>query len=192
MSAPKFTHVYLASSSPRRAEILTEFNIPFTLIPNQLDPEPTLDPSHPLRSQVEALSALKAKTSKADYPGPILSADTIVIHNRQILGKPTSENDAIKMLKSLSGTSHTVLSAFALFDPKTNTVKTGSDEATVRFNPLTDDQIRRYIHEFQPFDKAGSYGIQELPKGFLNTLSGSYYTVMGFPIDVFLGSDPDS
>jgi len=111
----------------------------------------------------------------------LITSDTVVIENNHVLGKPENEQEAFDMLKSLSGDTHTVMTAVTMRDSfKQITVE---DETLVTFRLLTEDEIWHYIHNYKPFDKAGAYGIQEWI-GFtgVTRIEGSYYNVMGFPL----------
>jgi septum formation protein len=111
----------------------------------------------------------------------LITADTVVIDGGKVLGKPANELEAFEMLKSLSGTTHTVMTAVTLKDQKTSV--TLEDETQVTFRFLEEDEIWYYLKQYQPYDKAGSYGIQEWI-GFIgvSSITGSYFTVMGFPL----------
>jgi septum formation protein len=129
------------------------------------------------------LSKLKADS----FPGELqenellITADTVVIDRGKVLGKPATEQEAFEMLKSLSGSTHTVMTAVTIKDRKTSI--TLEDEAEVTFRFLDEEEVWHYLKNYQPFDKAGSYGIQEWV-GFVGVsiITGSYFTVMGFPL----------
>jgi septum formation protein len=129
------------------------------------------------------LSKLKAD----EFPGELqenellITADTVVIDRGKVLGKPATEQEAFEMLKSLSGSTHTVMTAVTIKDRKTSI--TLEDEAEVTFRFLDEEEVWHYLKNYQPFDKAGSYGIQEWV-GFVgvSSITGSYFTVMGFPL----------
>jgi septum formation protein len=129
------------------------------------------------------LSKLKADA----FPGELqenellITADTVVIDRGKVLGKPATEQEAFEMLKSLSGSTHTVMTAVTIKDRKTSI--TLEDEAEVTFRFLDEEEVWHYLKKYQPFDKAGSYGIQEWI-GFVgvSSITGSYFTVMGFPL----------
>lgn len=142
----------------------------------------TIPPDLPSEYAAAYLSKLKAES----YPHSLaeneilITADTIVIVRGRILGKPNSEKEAFEMIKSLSGTTHTVMTAVTMKDQKKRV--TLEDEAKVTFRFLDEDEIWHYIRNYTPFDKAGAYGIQEWI-GFtgVSSIEGSYFTVMGFP-----------
>ena len=188
----------LASASPRRAEILTQYGIPFSRVPNLLYEE-TLSPGLPLRSGVRDLAYRKAVASAAGVSGLVLSADTLVVLDNHILGKPKSLDDAAAMLTALSGRSHEVMTAFCLWDTVSRSAVTRSAVTKVHFRKLASRDILDYIHCFHVLDKAGAYGIQDIlpysqasrdfvvPKNALiSHIEGSYWNVMGLPIVLLL------
>lgn len=171
----------LASASPRRQELLRGLEVDFTV--KALDVDERVPADIPAEYVAAHLSKLKAES----YPEPLkedeilITADTVVIENGHILGKPQTEEEAFDMLKSLSGAVHTVMTAVTLRDHKRSV--TLEDQAEVTFRFLEEEEIWHYIREYKPFDKAGAYGIQEWI-GFvgIQSIQGSYFTVMGFPL----------
>jgi septum formation protein len=129
------------------------------------------------------LSKLKADAypMKLEENELLITADTVVIDRGKVMGKPVDEQEAFEMLKGLSGATHTVMTAVTLKDHKASI--TLEDEAQVTFRFLEEEEIWHYLKTYQPFDKAGSYGIQEWI-GFVgvSSITGSYFTVMGFPL----------
>lgn len=172
--------IILASNSPRRQELLRGLELDFTVKVNSIDE--TVPADLPAEYAAAYLSKLKAES----YPDQLaeneilITADTIVIQKGRILGKPTTEMEAFEMIKSLSGATHTVMTAVTIMDLKKRV--TLEDEAKVTFRFLEEDEIWHYVRNYKPFDKAGSYGIQEWI-GFVgvSSIEGSYFTVMGFP-----------
>jgi septum formation protein len=172
--------IILASNSPRRQELLKALGVDFEVKVHPVDE--TVPTDLPAEYAAAYLSKLKADS----FPVPLgeneilITADTIVIVKSRILGKPNSELEAFEMIKSLSGATHTVMTAVTFKDSKRQI--TVEDEAKVSFRFLEEDEIWYYIRNFKPFDKAGAYGIQEWI-GFVGVTSieGSYFTVMGFP-----------
>ncbi|MDO8966254.1 MAG: Maf family nucleotide pyrophosphatase [Algoriphagus sp.] len=172
--------IILASNSPRRQELLKALGVDFEVKVHPVDE--TVPTDLPAEYAAAYLSKLKADS----FPVPLgeneilITADTIVIVKGRILGKPNSELEAFEMIKSLSGATHTVMTAVTFKDSKRQI--TVEDEAKVSFRFLEEDEIWYYIRNFKPFDKAGAYGIQEWI-GFVGVTSieGSYFTVMGFP-----------
>lgn len=172
---------YLASASPRRQDILNSLGLDFKVIPNLLHDE-NLDISKgSIRNQLKYLCLEKAKASSKAIKGWILTADTIIYHKDKPIGKPTSKHDAFSILNKLSNSSHHVITACCLFNSITKKHFFCSDIATVHFNVLSKQDIETYINDFKPFDKAGSYGIQDIPTHFLKKLDGNTNTVMGLP-----------
>lgn len=180
LSKLKSKRIILASNSPRRQELLKGLELDFIVKVNPVDE--TIPPELPAEYAAAYLSKLKAES----YPEPLeendilITADTIVIERGHILGKPATEMEAFEMIKSLSGATHTVMTAVTIMDLKKRV--TLEDEAKVTFRFLEEDEIWHYVRNYKPFDKAGSYGIQEWI-GFVgvSSIEGSYFTVMGFP-----------
>lgn len=172
--------IILASNSPRRQELLKALGVEFTVKVHPVDE--TVPTDLPADYAAAYLSKLKAES----FPFPLaegeilITADTIVIVKGKILGKPNSDLEAFEMIRSLSGTTHTVMTAVTIKDAKRQI--TVEDEAKVTFRFLEEDEIWYYVRNFKPFDKAGAYGIQEWI-GFVGVtgIEGSYFTVMGFP-----------
>lgn len=180
LSKLKDKRIILASNSPRRQELLRGLELDFVVKVNPVDE--TVPPDLPAEFAAAYLSKLKAES----FPDVLaeneilITADTIVIVKGQILGKPHSEMEAFEMIKRLSGTTHTVMTAVTIKDYKKRV--TLEDEAKVTFRFLDEDEVWHYIRKYSPFDKAGAYGIQEWI-GFVgvSSIEGSYFTVMGFP-----------
>lgn len=180
LSKLKDKRIILASNSPRRQSLLRGLEVEFEVRVHPVDE--TIPPDLPAEFAAAFLSRLKAES----YPETLASneilitADTVVIVNGKILGKPSSEKEAFEMIKSLSGTSHKVMTAVTIKDHKRSVIL--EDEAKVVFRFLDEEEIWHYVRNYAPFDKAGAYGIQEWI-GFIGVTSieGSYFTVMGFP-----------
>lgn len=171
--------LYLASQSPRRAQLLTEMGVTFTVIQNLLEHE-TLEASDGnITQQIEQLCLRKAIASSEGFSNWILTADTCVLFKQRCIGKPNSIDQAIDTLSQLSGQSHQVITSMCLYHPDTKDSHLISDSATVTFHTISNDNISQYVHQHLPLDKAGSYGIQEIPASFLKSLSGEKSTVMG-------------
>ena len=177
----KIETLYLASQSPRRHNILQEMGVTFTPIKNLLENE-YLDHQHgSIRNQLKHLCLNKATASGKHINGWVLTADTIIYYNNQVIGKPSSYKEAITILTKLSNTSHRVITACCLLNTKTQKHYFCSDVAIVKFNVLKQSDILKYINEKQPFDKAGSYGIQDIPTHFLHSKKGQFSTILGLP-----------
>jgi len=169
----------LASKSPRRRQILEKSGFNF-LIANS-DYEEELDSREFSYKKIETLAKNKAfgALPHTDKNSIILSADTVVVFDNQILTKPIDKNDAIETLKKLSNNKHSVVTSICLLDVSSKKYILNSTTTIVEFNYLTDELIEYYVTEFKPFDKAGSYGIQELPQGFLKSIQGNEENVIG-------------
>jgi len=169
----------LASQSPRRRELLTLLEIPF--ICESPDIEEVIDGSLPLTQAIEQLAVQKAQAVAHKHPDAlIISADTIVVYQNHILGKPKDDEEAKGMLKLLSGQSHDVITAVCLYH--NSKVETFHSVTQVEFYPLSQAVIEAYIQSHQPLDKAGAYGIQDKGALLIKQIKGDYYTVMGLPI----------
>lgn len=171
--------IILASSSPRRADILKKHNIEFKIIPSPyVEDHSTTDFSYAFIENL-AYNKAKAVVPLVKEPSTIIAADTIVVLDGKILGKPDGYDGAFEMLKSLSGKTHQVVSAIVVMDSDTQNYKKQSTTSEVTFENLTDEQIKYYIDNFKPFDKAGSYGIQEMPKGYIKSYTGDLENIIG-------------
>jgi septum formation protein len=174
--------IYLASGSPRRRELLRQIGVSFRVIGADLD-ETALQGESPL-AYVSRLAAAKAaagwERSRDSGGAPVLAADTAVVLDGRILGKPTGLNDAMAMLLQLSGRTHEVLTAVAL--------RTGAglqvevSRSTVSFRPIEPSEARAYWETGEPADKAGAYAVQGYAATFIEDLKGSYSGVMGLPL----------
>lgn len=183
--------IYLASKSPRRRELLKQVGIHFELLMmRETAPRADIDES-PLANEtahayvqricrVKAETAMKVMRARRLPPRPVLTADTTVTLDGEILGKPVDKADAVRMLTKLSGESHQVLTAVAVASD--NEVQHVLSTSFVTFAKMSEDDIRRYVDSGEPMDKAGSYAVQGLAAKFIAKLSGSYSGVMGLPI----------
>lgn len=173
--------IYLASKSPRRRELLAGMGVDFEILTT--DVEETYDPAWSPEEIVMHLSRLKlSPIDMAQYdPKTIfITCDTIVVVDGQIIGKPKDKADAERMLKMLSGNTHTVYSGLTVATPQKQL--TDYRATDVVFETLPDDMIQYYIDTYQPFDKAGSYGVQEwIGRVGIREVRGSFYNVMGLP-----------
>lgn len=171
--------IILASSSPRRADILKKHNIEFEIIPSPyVEDHSRTDFSYDFIENL-AYNKAKAVVPLANEPSLIIGADTIVVLDRKILGKPNGYDGAFKMLKNLSNKTHHVVTAIAVINSGTGDSKIKSTTSEVTFEKLTDEQIKFYIDNFKPFDKAGSYGIQEMPEGYIKSFTGDLENIIG-------------
>lgn len=168
----------LASQSPRRKELLGLFHIPFTV--RVADADESMNSQLPPFEEVARVSRLKAEAVPRDADDVVVAADTIVVCDGQILGKPKDEADAFRMLKLLSGKDHQVMTGLTVLRGDSVTVHT--EVTDIHFRPLSDKEIWQYIRTGEPMDKAGSYGIQGGAALFAERLVGDYYNVMGLPV----------
>lgn len=168
----------LASSSPRRAEILKDKYI-FEIMPSPYEEVHTTTAFS--YGYVENLAYNKAKAVVLLVEGDctIIGADTVVVLDGKILEKPKDIQDAKRMLKQLSGREHQVVTSIALINTKSGKSVIKSTTSHVVFNYLTDEMIDYYVDNFKPLDKAGAYGIQELPQGYVKSYSGSLENIIG-------------
>ena len=171
--------IILASSSPRRADILRKHNIGFEIIPSPyVEDHSRTDFSYDFIEYL-AYNKAKAVVPLVNEPALIIGADTIVVLDGKILGKPNGYDGAFEMLKNLSGKTHHVVTAIAIINSTTGDYKIKSTTSEVAFENLTDEQIKYYIDNFKPFDKAGSYGIQEMPDGYIKSFTGDLENIIG-------------
>ncbi|EKF48673.1 Maf-like protein [Thermosipho africanus H17ap60334] len=167
--------IILASKSPRRIELLKLLKIDFEVISSNIDEN--ISEKDP-KLLAEKLSYLKAMSIKKD--GVVLAADTVVTLDKEIFGKPRDYKDAFRMLKSLSGKWHTVITGVTI--KFKDEVITFSEKTNVKFKNLSKELIEFYINTAKPFDKAGGYGIQELGSVLVEKIEGDYFNVVGLPI----------
>ena len=171
--------VVLASKSPRRQELLKGLDIPFE-VRTQDVPEEYSDDLQPFEV-AEFLAELKAKAFDIGENEIIITSDTIVVLDGHIIEKPADREHAISMVKRLSGKQHKVITAVSIRDQ--HRAVTFHDICAVTFKELSDEEVEWYIDKYQPYDKAGSYGVQEwIGYVAVTRMEGSYFTVMGFPV----------
>lgn len=173
--------IVLASSSPRRRELLTQAGIPFIVVPGDVDEEKA-DISGTPGQKAEQLAYMKAMDVARTKSGIILGADTIVVCDDEIFGKPADAENARKMLRALSGREHLVITGIALIDTASGRVSTGYETTKVRFSALSDEEIEGYIESGEPYGKAGAYAIQGRAALFVESLDGCYSNVVGLPL----------
>ena len=172
----------LASASPRRRELLKGLDIEFTVEPGK-DEREAFSPDLPHMEIPAFLARHKSETFHRDLaPREVLiTADTLVFLDEEILGKPRDAAEAAAMLRELSGRTHLVITGMALRTQEK--IHTFSDITEVDFKPLSDSEIDYYVKEYRPFDKAGAYGIQEwIGYVGITAIRGSYFNVMGLPV----------
>lgn len=171
----------LASKSPRRKELLEQIGIKIEISPSHINEE-AVSIKNP-EEHVKKLSFLKAKDVALLYPDTwILGADTIVVIQDQIIGKPQSKPDAVAMLNKLNNCKHSVYTAFCVMNQKKKSMVIKSVKTSVYFKSLTDQEIQWYVETGEPFDKAGAYGIQGIGAFLVKQISGSYSNVVGLPV----------
>ena len=179
--------IVLASSSPRRRELLSQAGIPFLVIPGGVD-EDNAELSGTPGQKAEQLAYMKALDVAQNIDkGLVLGADTIVICDDEIFGKPTDEADARRMLESLSGREHLVITGVALIDAGNGTVKSGFETTKVRFSKLSAQEIQAYINTGEPYGKAGAYAVQGKGALLVEGLTGCYSNVVGLPLKKVAG-----
>ena len=172
----------LASTSPRRRELLERLGLRLTLFDPAVD-ERVLPEETP-EAHVARLAAAKAQAARAGHPGHgVLAGDTVVVHRGAILGKPRDSTDAARMLTTLSGQTHRVITAYALLDADTGALRGGTVQTQVTFRPLPAQWVDWYSVQAEAQDKAGAYGIQGQGGLMVARIEGSYTNVVGFPIE---------
>jgi len=173
--------IILASKSPRRRYLLQQAGLSFSVVPSGIDEKSV--PKAPPEIYVKLLSEAKADDISNTYPDKwIIGADTIVLKDDKILGKPVSRDDARSMLKQLSGQIHHVLTGYAICCRTKDRKFSETIKTEVQFKNLTDEEIEWYIHTKEPFDKAGAYAIQGLGTFLVKRINGSYTNVVGLPV----------
>ena len=169
----------LASNSPRRKKILSDMGLEYEIIPSNYDEKLETDDFN--YDKIEDLATQKCLdvVRRVGNDSLVLAADTVVVLHNKILGKPHTKENAIKILKELSGQTHMVVTAICAINTKTNRAATMSTTSYVRFTNWSDEMISYYVDTFTPLDKAGSYGIQELPPHYLDKYEGSFENIVG-------------
>ena len=168
----------LASKSPRRSEILKNAGIDFTV--RVADADETIPDGTKPEDAVVFLAARKAMAVERKDDEVVLGADTVVVLDDKILGKPKDRNDAFNMIKMLSGRVHSVFTGVCAIGDGISL--TFAEETKVEFYPLSDKEINDYINTNEPYDKAGAYGIQGLASKFIRGIQGDYFNVVGLPV----------
>ncbi len=175
----------LASTSPRRTQLLRLVGIEHQVVPPQAD-ETTDVPSQP-GPHVKTLAERKALSVCAREPGAtVLGADTIVYHRGEILGKPADFEDACRMVGRLAGSEHEVFTGIALAGPDDQPVQSAYEVTRVRFRTLDSKHIEAYVGTGEPMDKAGAYGIQGYGATLVESVTGCYFNVMGLPLSLLV------
>ena len=171
--------IVLASASPRRRELLEKAGVDFTVRVSQA--EEHIEPGTPPHEAVMQLAMQKAQAVARECPDDlVIGADTVVVLDGEILGKPADEADAARMLRRLSGQTHTVYTGVCLV--RAGKTETFFEQTQVTFYPLTDDEIAAYVATGEPMDKAGAYGIQGRGCTLVREIRGDYFNVVGLPV----------
>lgn len=168
----------LASQSPRRRQLMGLFRVPFTVRAPDIDEH--MDPNLSPYDEVARVSRLKAEATPRGDDDTVIAADTIVVCQGKVLGKPRDEAGAAEMLSLLSGRDHQVMTGLTVL--RGTRVETCTEVTDIHFRPLTDKEIHAYIATGEPMDKAGAYGIQGGAALFAEKMVGDYYNVMGLPV----------
>lgn len=179
--------VVLASTSPRRQELIASLHIPYEIRPSYADEHTPSDWTP--RQIVEGLALRKAQAVYEEIGDPsenavIVGSDTIVVLEDQVLGKPADDTDAFRMLKSLQGRAHHVYTGVACIDASTGQRMVRHRMTRVVMKPLSDATIQAYVQSGEPRDKAGAYGIQGLGSTLVEGIEGCYFTVVGLPVSL--------
>ena len=171
-------NLILASASPRRKELLEKFGIPFVI--RVADIDETMDPGKLPYDEVGRVSCLKALAVPHEESDIVIAADTIVVCENKVLGKPHSQEEAKAMLRLLSGRDHQVMTGCTVL--RGEKCETFTEVTDLHFRDLREREIDKYVASGEPMDKAGAYGIQGGAALFCERLSGDYYNVMGLPV----------
>ena len=172
----------LASSSPRRVEILRTVGWPFEACPVDIDE--ARQPHEEAVSYVERLAQEKARSAAGvlGRDSTIVGADTVVVIDAETLGKPRDEDDARRMLRKLSGQWHQVLTGVALINGTPSAIRVAHETTEVKFATMSEDEIAWYVSSGEPLDKAGAYAIQGLGARFIEGIRGDYFNIVGLPV----------
>jgi len=173
--------IILASGSPRRQQLLRQLGLDFSTEPSCVDEKLDLSLDFGQLAAKMALNKAFAVACKHNE-GLVLGADTIVVLDGKIMGKPSTTSEAEEMLKSLSGRWHKVFTGVSLVDAATKRYINDFEESRVKFKYLSDSEIQNYIKTGEPMDKAGAYGIQGMGALFVEKIEGDYYNIVGLPL----------
>lgn len=179
--------IILASKSPRRRELLEKAGIKFKIAESKF--EEYFDPKLNPRELVEKLSLEKAKAvyRKNSRAGGnkaiIIAADTLIVCDGKVLGKPKNEKDAKRMLQFLSGKVHSIITAFTIIDGDLNKIITKSEETKIHMRKINDNEINGYVQTNEPFDKAGAYAVQGIAEKFIEKIEGNFDNAVGLPLN---------
>ena len=178
--------IILASQSPRRKELLENIGLDFEVVVSEADESTVSKEDVPVGVYVQELALIKAaavaKKVLKNKKAIIISADTIVTKDGEILGKPSDEEDAMRMLLSLSGREHEVYTGYCVMRIKDGYTVCNNVKTSVKFKELTEEKIRKYIEKGECMDKAGAYGIQGMGGLLIEKIDGDYANVVGLPV----------
>lgn len=173
--------IILASTSPRRRELLAKTGLRFSVVPSNYEEDMTL--KLPPKELAKILSMGKAEAVAKKYKNAIVTgADTFVAYNNRLLGKPHTPEKAKVMLKQLSGKVNSVITGFSIIDTKTDRRVSRATECKVYLRNMTDREINAYVKTGEPLDKAGAYAVQERGSVFVRKTEGDFLTIMGLPV----------
>jgi septum formation protein len=173
--------IILASASPRRAELLSQIGVRFELALSQIEERPHPDEAPP--DYITRIARAKViAVARQRETGLVIGADTVVVLDGRMIGKPENQSDARNLLRQLSGRWHAVMTGVALYDVETRHEVADYEKTLVKFGKLTDSEIEWYVDTGEPMDKAGAYGIQGFGGLFVDEIAGNYYNVVGLPI----------
>jgi nucleoside triphosphate pyrophosphatase len=178
---PTADRLILASQSPRRKELLSILGIPFNVVPSSIDETPTPG-EDPTGFVIRVARDKGMEVASRVQQSLVLSADTIVTIDGEILNKPEDERDAVRMLRKLSGRVHEVYTAVCVINQVREETLEGLDRTQVWFEVMTDEQIHDYIQRENVMDKAGAYAIQGYASVYIPRIDGNYFNVMGLPL----------
>jgi septum formation protein len=175
--------IILASASPRRQAILSQLGLPFLIRLQDVEEDLVSTSAECAADAAERLACRKAAVGASEFEaGLVIAADTVVVANGRIYGKPADAEEAGKMLRELSGRSHYVITGVAVYDVANGRLESGYARTRVTFRPLTDEVIAAYVASQEPLDKAGAYGIQGLGSLLVESIAGCYFNVVGLPL----------
>ncbi len=177
--------IFLASKSPRRIKFLKEMGLKFIIEPSKIDESLYIDENLAPEEIAKKIALEKARSIiKNKKEGIIIGADTIVVLNNEILGKPRDKKDAFRMLKKLSNSTHKVITGLAIININGKTI-VDSETTLVTMRKINDEEIRSYVNSKEPLDAAGAYKIQEKGYKFIKKIDGDYENVIGLPLTKF-------
>lgn len=181
----KYGNIILASSSPRRRQLLEDMGLDFTIMPSSCEENVPLPLSPRETAMFLALEKALDIENKVNPNDLIIGCDTVVVYENTIFGKPADKKDAFRMLKALSGKQHEVISGISLITAVTPRKQVSFQTTSVKLHDISDTEIYEYIESDEPMDKAGSYAIQGIFSRYIAGYEGSYENVIGFPCKLF-------